>query len=91
MKALEERLVRLQRTIEQDQRALAGMTDCLIQDVKEMQLLPFSTLLDILPRFSRELAREQGKSLELVVRGGEMEIDRHILEEMRDPLDPSGA
>ncbi|SEN08592.1 CheA signal transduction histidine kinase [Nitrosospira multiformis] len=86
MKALEERLVRLQRTIEQDQRALAGMTDCLIQDVKEMQLLPFSTLLDILPRFSRELAREQGKSLELVVSGGEVEIDRHILEEMKDPL-----
>lgn len=69
MKALEERLVRLQRTIEQDQRTLAGMTDCLIQDVKEMQLLPFSTLLDILPRFSRELAREQGKSLELAVSG----------------------
>lgn len=86
MKALEERLGRLQRTIEQDQRALAGMTDCLIQDVKEMQLLPFSTLLDILPRFSRELAREQGKSLELVVSGGEVEIDRHILEEMKDPL-----
>ena len=86
MKMLEDRLVRLQRATEQDQRTLTSMTESLRQDVKEMQLLPFSSFLDILPRFSRELAREQGKSVELVVRGGEIEIDRHILEEMKDPL-----
>ncbi|SCY61732.1 CheA signal transduction histidine kinase [Nitrosospira sp. Nl5] len=86
MKLLEDRLARLQRVAEQDQRMLAGMTDSLRQDVKEMQLLPFSSLLDIFPRFSRELAREQGKSIELVIQGGEIEIDRHILEEMKDPL-----
>ena len=86
MKMLEDRLARLQRATEQDQRMLTGMTDSLRQDVKEMQLLPFSSLLDILPRVSRELAREQGKSIELVIRGGEIEIDRHILEEMKDPL-----
>ena len=86
MKMLEDRLGRLQRVTEQDQRTLTSMTDGLRQDVKEMQLLPFSSLLDILPRFSRELAREQGKSIELVIRGAEIEIDRHILEEMKDPL-----
>ncbi|MBA2658896.1 MAG: response regulator [Nitrosospira sp.] len=86
MKTLEDRLVKLQRATEQDQRTLTSMTECLRQDVKEMQLLPFSSFLDILPRFSRELAREQGKSVELVIQGGEIEIDRHILEEMKDPL-----
>jgi two-component system chemotaxis sensor kinase CheA len=86
MKLLEDRLARLQRVAEQDQRMLTGMTDSLRQDVKEMQLLPFSSLLNIFPRFSRELAREQGKSIELVIQGGEIEIDRHILEEMKDPL-----
>ncbi|KIO48622.1 hybrid sensor histidine kinase/response regulator [Nitrosospira sp. NpAV] len=86
MKMLEDRLARLQWAAEQDQRILAGMTDSLRQDVKEMQLLPFSSLLDILPRLARELAREQGKSVDLVIQGGEIEIDRHILEEMKDPL-----
>lgn len=86
MKMLEDRMVRLQRAAEQDQRLLTGMTDSLRQDVKEMQLLPFSSLLDILPRLSRELAREQGKNVDLVIQGGEIEIDRHILEEMKDPL-----
>ncbi|MEO9061579.1 MAG: hybrid sensor histidine kinase/response regulator [Nitrosospira sp.] len=86
MKMLEDRLARLQRSAKQDQRTLIGMTDNLRQDVKEMQLLPFSSLLDILPRLARELAREQGKGIELVIRGSDIEIDRHILEEMKDPL-----
>ena len=86
MKMLEDQLARLQQAAEQDQRMLASMTDSLRQDVKEMQLSPFSSLLGILPQFSRELAREQGKSLETVIQGSELEIDRHILEEMKDPL-----
>lgn len=86
MKTLEDRLAKLKRAAEHDQRALAGMTDGLLHDVKEMQLLPFASLLEILPRFARELAREQGKDVELAIQGGEIEIDRRILEEMKDPL-----
>lgn len=86
MKMLEERLTRLNRSAEHDQRMLSGMTDRLLHDVKEMQLLPFASLLEIFPRFARELAREQGKNVELVMQGGEIEIDRRILEEMKDPL-----
>lgn len=86
MKTLEERLLRLSRFAAHDRRALAGMNDSLLHDVKEMQLLPFSSLLVIYPRFIRELAREQGKQVELVIQGSEIEIDRHTLEEMKDPL-----
>jgi two-component system chemotaxis sensor kinase CheA len=86
MKTLEDRLAKLKRAAEHDQRTLAGMTDGLLDDVKEMQLLPFASLLEILPRFARELAREQGKDVELAIQGGEIEIDRRILEAMKDPL-----
>ncbi|SOD41092.1 hybrid sensor histidine kinase/response regulator [Nitrosovibrio sp. Nv4] len=86
MKVLEDQLEKLQCAADQDHRALATIIDSLRRDIKEMQLLPFSSLLKILPRFSRELAREQGKSLELMIQGGELEIDRQILEEMKDPL-----
>lgn len=86
MKMLEDRLEQLNRSAERDQRLLVGMTDGLLHDVKEMQLLPFASLLVILPRFARELAREQGKSVELAIHGGEIEIDRRILEAMKDPL-----
>ncbi|MDO8680800.1 MAG: response regulator [Acidobacteriota bacterium] len=86
MKMIEDRLARLTRFAERDRRMLAGMTDGLLNDVKEMQLLPFASLLEIFPRVARELARDQGKETELVIRGGEIEIDRRILEEMKDPL-----
>ena len=86
MKTLEDRLTKLKRAAERDQRTLAGMTDGLLHDVKEMQLLPCASLLDIFPRYARELAREQGKDVELAIQGGEIEIDRRILEEMKDPL-----
>lgn len=86
MKTLEERLLRLSKFAAHDWRTLAGMNDSLLHDVKEMQLLPFSALLEIVPRFIRELARDQGKQVALVTEGSEIEMDRHILEEMKAPL-----
>jgi two-component system chemotaxis sensor kinase CheA len=86
IKTLEDRLAKLKKSAEHDLRTLTGMTDSLLHDVKEMQLLPFVSLLDTLPRFVREIAREQGKEIELVFQGGEIEIDRRILEEMKNPL-----
>ncbi|MBV9128567.1 MAG: response regulator, partial [Verrucomicrobia bacterium] len=38
------------------------------------------------PKQVRDLARDEGKQVELVVRGREIEIDKRILEEMKDPL-----
>lgn len=86
MKMLEDRLARLTRSAEHDRRTLSGMSDGLLHDVKEMQLLPFASLLDMCPRIVRELARGQGKEVELALQGGEIEIDRRILEAMKDPL-----
>ena len=86
VKSFELSLARLRKSADHDQRTLAGMTDGLLRDVREMHLLPFSSLIEIFPRFTRELARDQGKEVVLTIQGGEIEIDRRILEEMKDPL-----
>ncbi len=86
MKMMEERLLRLSKFATHNFSALAGMSDKLLHDVKEMHLLPFNSLLEIYPRFTRELARDQGKQVDMVIQGGEIEIDRRTLEEMKDPL-----
>jgi two-component system chemotaxis sensor kinase CheA len=86
LKRVEDRLARLQRSAEHDYRGLSGIVENLLHDVKQMHLLPFSSLLDGFPRLARELARDRGKQLDLVISGGEIEIDRRILEEMKDPL-----
>ncbi|WP_119300703.1 hybrid sensor histidine kinase/response regulator [Dongia deserti] len=86
VKALEGELARLARSIAGDERTLSGMSEALLRDVKDLQLLPFTTLLQGFPRFVRDLARDQGKEAELVIQGAEIEIDRRILEEVKDPL-----
>ena len=86
MKTIEDSLASLAHSAEHDQRTLAAMTDNLLHDVKEMHLLPFSSLLELFPRFTREFARDEAKEVELVIQGGEIEVDRRILEEMKDPL-----
>ena len=86
MKLLDDRLAKLESAAAHDHRALSAMVDGLLHDVKEMHMLPFSSLLEAFPRLARELAREQGKRVELVIRGDEIEIDRRILEQIKDPL-----
>lgn len=86
IKSLEGKLAALVKTADHDHRSVEGMLDNLLAELKQVAMLPFSTLLDVFPRFVRELSRNQGKEVELVIRGGEIEIDRRILEEMKAPL-----
>ena len=85
-KTLHNKLTTLTTAAEQDTHSLSIMVDNFLEDMKKVMMLPFSTLLEIFPKLIRDLSRDQGKEAELVVRGGEVEIDRRILEEMKDPL-----
>jgi two-component system chemotaxis sensor kinase CheA len=49
-------------------------------------MLPFSALLEGFHPFVRRLSRMQGKNVELVMHGGSIEVDRRILEGIKDPL-----
>ena len=60
--------------------------DDLVEDMKQVSMLPFSTLLESFPKLVRDLSRDCGKDVELAIVGGEIAIDRRILEEMKDPL-----
>jgi two-component system chemotaxis sensor kinase CheA len=84
--ALEHKLETLSKLAENDQRQLGGMVDNLLEEMKKALTLPCSSLLDVFPKMVRDIARTQGKQVSLVVQGGEVEIDRRILEEMKDAL-----
>jgi two-component system, chemotaxis family, sensor kinase CheA len=86
IKSLEGRLAAVSQVAEQEARSLGGMVDHLLDDAKRLLMLPFSTLLAVLPKLVRDLARDQSKQVRLEVRGGEVEIDKRILEELKDPL-----
>ncbi len=54
--------------------------------VRNIRLLPLSTVFALFPRMVRDLAKEQGKEAELILEGGDITVDKRILEEMKDPL-----
>lgn len=81
-----ESLAALAFRLEQDQRLLGRMVDELLREMKQTLLLPFSALLDRLPKVVRDLARDQGKDVAVSLQGGEIEVDRRILEQLKDPL-----
>ncbi len=85
-KSLEARFAVQEKSAEENRRLLNGMVDSLLDDMKKALMLPFSSLLEVFPRFVRELSRDQGKDVEMVIEGGDIEVDRRILEEMKDPL-----
>ncbi|MFA5065171.1 MAG: hybrid sensor histidine kinase/response regulator [Dehalococcoidia bacterium] len=86
IQALERKLQELAKYIELDQYSLDRMLNNLLESTKRVLMLPLSSLLDILPKLVRDLSRDQGKQVELVISGDDVEVDRRILEEMKDPL-----
>jgi two-component system chemotaxis sensor kinase CheA len=86
LRELTARLTSLVEAAQQDRRATARMVDRVLEDAKKLLMLPFSTLFSLFPKLVRDLSRDQGKEVELVVGGTEVEVDKRILEEIKDPL-----
>ncbi|PLX45700.1 MAG: hypothetical protein C0609_02450 [Deltaproteobacteria bacterium] len=54
--------------------------------VVEMRLLPVSSLFNQYPRMVRDIAEELGKEVELKVEGGDLELDKHLMEDVYGSL-----
>ena len=52
----------------------------------DMRLIPFSQVSDSFPRLVRDIARDVDKQVTFDIEGDDVELDRTILTEMRDPL-----
>jgi len=54
--------------------------------VMRMRMVPIGKLYQKAPRIVRDLSKEFGKKINLIVKGEDTEIDRGIIEELNDPL-----
>ena len=54
--------------------------------VLQVRMMPVESITGRLPRVVRDLARKSDKEIDLQLEGGEVELDRAILEELADPL-----
>jgi two-component system, chemotaxis family, sensor kinase CheA len=85
-KLLGHKVQTLRKSTANDRHSMDGMVDSLIDDIKGVLMLPCSTVLGLLPKMARDLARERGTEVELLIEGEAVEIDKRILEEIKDPL-----
>jgi len=62
------------------------LIDDLHHNVLQVRLMPLQSITGRLPRIVRDLGRESGKQVTLLLNGTDVGIDRVILEEITDPL-----
>jgi two-component system chemotaxis sensor kinase CheA len=84
--ALSRRIEELSSRLQQDVAQLALVSQELAADILGIRLLPAATVLNPLERVVRDLAGTQHKEIRLLTAGREIEVDRRILEQLRDPL-----
>jgi two-component system, chemotaxis family, sensor kinase CheA len=56
------------------------------ESVMKARMLPIEQLFNRFPRMIRDLSRDLGKEIELVLEGKDTELDRTLIEEIADPL-----
>jgi two-component system chemotaxis sensor kinase CheA len=67
-------------------RALERRVDELQAGILEVRLVPLEGVFDKLARMVRKLSRELGKEVSLEVTGGDVQLDKLIVEDLSDPL-----
>ena len=83
---LGKQLQHLKRHSEEGFRQAGSMIENLILDAKSLLMFPFSFVAEGFARSVRDIAREQGKEVTFQLSGETLELDRRILQELKDPL-----
>jgi two-component system chemotaxis sensor kinase CheA len=65
---------------------IGRVTSELQEEIMRARMLPIDTVFQRFPRLVRDLSRNLGKKVEMVIEGGETEVDRSVIEGISDPL-----
>lgn len=86
VKSLEGLLHTVTKSAMRDHHAATKLLDELLDESKNLLMMPFATVTEFLPKLVRDLARDQGKEVELKLGGGGVHLDKRVLEQLKDPL-----
>jgi two-component system chemotaxis sensor kinase CheA len=67
-------------------RSASTTVDTFLDSTKELLMMPCAALFQVFPKLVRDVARDLGKDVEFSMSGVEVELDRRILAQLRDPL-----
>lgn len=83
---IEKQAERLATHMMTDARMLQQTCDALDEEVHQVRMLPFAEACGGLQRAVRDIAHATAKQVELVTYGEDVEVDRSVLEGLKDPL-----
>jgi two-component system chemotaxis sensor kinase CheA len=86
LKKIEAGTRRLMFALVEDQRALRASVGELFQEVRQARMVPAASMLAAFPAMVRDICRETGKQAEWRVRDSGVELDRKVIELIKDPL-----
>lgn len=66
--------------------SLARLVTDIQYNVTQARMVPIQTLFERFPRMVRDISKAQGKEVDLILTGGELELDRQVLDQMGEPL-----
>lgn len=72
----------LQETVERMSRVSGDLQNIILN----MRMVPVEQVFNRFPRMVRQLSRDLGKKIKLVIVGAETELDRTVIDEIGDPL-----
>lgn len=76
----------LVRDLSQTSNHIVKVINELQQDIMQVRMVQIGALFGSFPRLVRDLTQKQKKKVEFVVEGEDTELDRNIIEHIRDPL-----
>ena len=86
LRTIQHQIDKLIHMFSESERRMDQVADEMEVEIRKTRMVPISTLFDMFPRIVRDLATERGKEIQLRVSGEEIQVDRSVLEKLRDPL-----
>lgn len=86
MREMSAMVNKLSREYNTDTLQMALVIDGLEEEIKRLRMLPLNTITGAFPRMVRDLAESFGKQAILEITGGDVEMDKRVLEQIKDPL-----
>ena len=83
---LEQKIANLRTLAQENNTKLEFVVGELEEKIANLRQLPLSQVFQLFPRLVRDLAKEQAKQVQLLIQGGDTQVDKKILEEIKDPL-----
>jgi two-component system chemotaxis sensor kinase CheA len=77
---------RIIRSAENDSRVIGTMVDDLLNEAKRLLLMPLSSISGGFSKLVRDLGRDLDKEIAFSIEGDDVELEKRILEKLKDPL-----